>query len=154
MAVSAPAQSWRRPTLILRALLQPEKRAVRYSHAQERATPGSYAVNLTAPAVDVHLGAAGTHAGVHRYTFAAAAAAASGAGCGLLIDACATAMADETSCRNASVTLSPGPNSTLRLRASIVMAGALTGRKHSAGAGAGVPLYWSNVSRRMCGVLL
>lgn len=57
-----------------------------FTHEQEVATPGYYAVHLDTPGALAELTVAGTHSGVQRYTCASGAV-----GCVLLIDVCSYA---------------------------------------------------------------
>ena len=112
--------------------LDPRKRALPLKHSEENAGMGWYALNVSSVAIQVELAAAGSHAGVHAYTFSRDDP--NDGVCGILVDACATAWAhpelyDEGNhwCKTASISVEPN-NHGVRVIASINMAGQLSRR--------------------------
>ena len=79
----------------------------RYSHASESSAPGYYTVDLQDWNATAELTASGTHSGMHRYT-------CHGEGpCVILLDMCHAVQEDfDHTCKNASVSVSVGPNGT------------------------------------------
>ena len=126
-----------------RALLHPPHRALPLVHAEEHTAPGLYELNFTAAAVRARLAAAGTHAGVHEYHFLEHAdePANHAASCGVLVDVCHNARGAAKQCRDATVDVRPHGSGAVLINASLLMAGALSGRAPSGG----VRMYWAAV---------
>ena len=67
-----------------------------YDHATEEQYPGYYAAYLDTHRVDAELTVAGTHAGVHRYTFDPTGART------VLFDVCHTVRVSDNTCNQAT----------------------------------------------------
>jgi len=106
-----------------------------FSHDDEVARPGQYAVTLRptllAPPIVAELAAAGSHSGLHRYTWTAGARA--GFTPVLLLDVCHSAeptkaAAGNSACKAASVAITPLSDGGLRIAGTVLQSGSLTGR--------------------------
>jgi len=95
-----------------------------FDHATEQMFPGYYAVLLDDHQVDAELVAAGTHAGIHRYTFDAAGGPRT-----LLVDVCHSVDAGQT-CYDATVntTVVDAAAGVAEVRVKLRHKGDLTGR--------------------------
>ena len=106
--------------------------SAKFSHDTEHAEPGYYRVELGSPAsAKAELVATSTHTGSHKYTWMQTLNEST---CGVLLDVCHTAMNDgDKSCKTATVAVSQLGETSLRVNASMVMAGSLTKRADSGG---------------------
>lgn len=104
--------------------------ASRFSHANETASPGYYAVHLTDAATYAELTVSGTHSGMHRYT---CEAPPSGSGipseCILLLDVAHTAAEyPATPDGNISLSRSASDPHTIVMTSAVLLSGGLSGR--------------------------
>ncbi len=106
--------------------------SVSFSHDEEKATPGQYAVNLSSVA-NVELVASGSHSGSHYYDYTPGISAST---CGVLLDVCHTAMGNgDKTCHNGTVNVTSDSASSgyTEVTASMTMSGSLTERAPSGG---------------------
>lgn len=104
--------------------------ASRFSHANETASPGYYAVQLTDAATYAELTVSGTHSGMHRYTCEAPPAGSSiPSECILLLDVAHTAAEyPATPAGNVSLARSAADPHTIIMTSAVLLSGGLSGR--------------------------
>lgn len=102
-----------------------------FSHDTEIGVPGLYAVALEDPQVQVRLTVAGTHAGMHEYTFLPRSAQATNSV--IVMDACASLASETDACRQADLNFTLNADNSISVSAHILMHGALTGRSPNGG---------------------
>lgn len=114
-----------------------------FSHSTETMYPGYYAVYLDTHNTRAELTAAGTHTGVHQYTYSAA-----GGPVTLVLDVCTSAWNGEIACPEASVSFMSQADGSVLVDATIRNYGALSRRN-----GKGVWIYFHARIRSTSGPL-